>query len=144
MPPLLNFCSSESLSFSSQVTVAWLEQVLDGEAWIDPKSCLLYRPIHLPMNSDILKECVVTVSQYSGMERQHLLQLIELLGRIGMSLKLHILVIKVPPLMIVAFKKCPCSQTHSNAFISQSIPLHCETGLFNHSKRKLRVKLIST
>ncbi|XP_065649740.1 DNA topoisomerase 2-binding protein 1-A isoform X1 [Hydra vulgaris] len=66
-----------------EATVCWLEQSIDSEELKDINSSYLYRPIFLADDVKPLKNCVVTVSQYTGMERQHLFHLAELLGALA-------------------------------------------------------------
>eukprot|EP00794_Sanderia_malayensis_P005713 gene5713-6413_t len=63
-----------------EVTICWLEQCLESDALLSVESCFLFRPFHLPDHCQPLADCVLTVSQFSGIERQHLCSVAELLG----------------------------------------------------------------
>lgn len=64
-----------------ELTVCWLETCFDYEEIKNPSNCFLFRPHFIPKErSTILKDCVITVSQYSGMQREHLFHFAEALG----------------------------------------------------------------
>ncbi|EDO38946.1 predicted protein, partial [Nematostella vectensis] len=64
------------------VTFCWLEKCLEVEEVVDPDSCFLFRPFVIPGGAHPLTGCVITISQYIGVERDHMMQLAELLGAI--------------------------------------------------------------
>ena len=79
----MNECINElSVSiFIQQATICWLEQSLEAETLLDKKISFLFRPFHLPPDCLPLRDCVVTISQFSGILREHLVQLADLLGK---------------------------------------------------------------
>lgn len=66
-----------------EVTLCWLEQCIEQEEIKKPSSSFLFHPIYVNQKTKPLENCVITISQYSGMERQHLFHLAELLGAVG-------------------------------------------------------------
>lgn len=48
---------------------------------LDPSSEFLFMPFSLPEDVFPLEDCVISLSQYADMEREHLMHLIEVLGR---------------------------------------------------------------
>lgn len=71
-----------------QATICWLEQSCEEELVLNPKSSFLFRPIHIPDGSRPLDGCCVSFSQFQGMERIHLIHLVDLLGKYEMFLRL--------------------------------------------------------
>ena len=64
-----------------QATICWLEQSCEQELVLNPKSSFLFRPIHIPDGRRPLDGCCVSFSQFQGMERIHLIHLVDLLGK---------------------------------------------------------------
>ncbi|KAK3750778.1 hypothetical protein QZH41_015323, partial [Actinostola sp. cb2023] len=63
------------------VTFCWLEQCLQDGELFDLDLSFLFRPFIIPKDIPVpLHGCVLTISQYVGVERDHLMQLAELLG----------------------------------------------------------------
>ena len=53
---------------------------MEKQRLLESNSCFLFRPFHLPPDCLPLKECVLSISQFCGMERDHLVQVAEFLG----------------------------------------------------------------
>lgn len=64
----------------SLVTYCWLERSLECRQLLDPGSNFLFTPFSLAKNTFPLKDCVISISQYVGVERDHLIQLVKMLG----------------------------------------------------------------
>ena len=47
---------------------------------LDPSTEFLFTPFSLPEDVFPLQDCVISVSQYAEVEREHLMHLIEILG----------------------------------------------------------------
>jgi len=66
-----------------EVTICWVEQCCEQEIEININSSYLFRPIHIPCDVKPLINCYISISQFCGVERQHLFHLASLLGGTG-------------------------------------------------------------
>ncbi|XP_038058613.1 DNA topoisomerase 2-binding protein 1-like isoform X1 [Patiria miniata] len=62
------------------VSNCWLQMCLEEAQFLDPASNPLFKPIMIMEDASPLSDCVLTVSQYSGVERDCLVHIAELLG----------------------------------------------------------------
>ncbi|XP_072268414.1 DNA topoisomerase 2-binding protein 1 [Pyxicephalus adspersus] len=76
--PLLG-CEVET-TVGEVVTSAWLEMCIEQERLLDPQSNAIFTPVAYLEGSTPLKDCVLSVSQFIGVERDSLVYLAGLLG----------------------------------------------------------------
>uniref|UniRef100_A0A8C4RPB5 DNA topoisomerase II binding protein 1 n=1 Tax=Erpetoichthys calabaricus TaxID=27687 RepID=A0A8C4RPB5_ERPCA len=76
--PLLG-CEVDS-TVGDVVTNAWLAMCVEQQQLLDLRSNPMFFPVQVVENCTPLKECVLSVSQFAGMERDSLVYLSELLG----------------------------------------------------------------
>ncbi|XP_071479717.1 DNA topoisomerase 2-binding protein 1-like [Diadema antillarum] len=69
-----------NLTVNEIVTNCWLQMCLETQSVLDPSSNVLFTPIAMMKNSQPLQDCVLSISQYSSLERDCLLHIAELLG----------------------------------------------------------------
>jgi len=62
------------------VTFCWLEQSLECGHLLALDDSFLFKPFTIPAASQPLKGCVLSISQFTGVERDHMYQVAELLG----------------------------------------------------------------
>lgn len=61
-------------------TFCWLEQSLQCDQLLQLNKNFLFKPFSIPNGEKPLRGCVISISKFSGMEREHMYQLAELLG----------------------------------------------------------------
>lgn len=69
-------------SHATIVTLIWLERSLSAESILDPSSHFLFKPLPVTLSDTVLEGCVLTISQYDGLDREHLICLSQSLGAI--------------------------------------------------------------
>ncbi|PFX26384.1 DNA topoisomerase 2-binding protein 1-A [Stylophora pistillata] len=76
----MNKVPEEDLQAKQLVTFCWLEQSLACDHLLAPEDGFLFKPFSIPEARKPLSGCVLTISQFTGVERDHIYQLAELLG----------------------------------------------------------------
>ncbi|XP_022099813.1 DNA topoisomerase 2-binding protein 1-like isoform X2 [Acanthaster planci] len=69
-----------SVSVQEVVSNCWLQMCLEEAQLLDPTTNPLFSPIAITEDGSPLSDCVLTVSQFSGVERDCLIHIAELLG----------------------------------------------------------------
>nr|CAD7392836.1 unnamed protein product [Timema cristinae] len=72
---------------SEQVNFYWLNDCAEEETKVPIK--YFHRPIEINLDSLPLKDCVITLSSYSGREREFLMEVAEALGAMNQQLSVH-------------------------------------------------------
>ena len=62
------------------MTYCWLEHCVKSGEILEPRDEFLFTPFLLPDEVFPLQDCVISISQYADVERDHLMYLIEILG----------------------------------------------------------------
>ncbi|RKP36177.1 hypothetical protein BJ085DRAFT_39125 [Dimargaris cristalligena] len=62
------------------VTECWLEKCLEDHIVYDEYSAIHYRPLEVPRPLSALSSCLISISGFEGLERGHLLKLLNTLG----------------------------------------------------------------
>ncbi len=69
-----------NVSVHEVISNCWLQMCMEENSFLDPASNPLFTPITIMEEASPLCDCVVTISQFSGVERDCLVHIAELLG----------------------------------------------------------------